>query len=119
MNIAREKILIRGVNWLGDAVMSTPALMQLRKAKPDAHITLLTHEKLADLFRDHPALDAVITFANEESAWNIGRKLRGENFDLGLALPNSHRSAIELWLARIPQRVGYSGPWRNLFLTKT
>jgi heptosyltransferase-2 len=40
-----EKILVRGVNWLGDAVMSTPALLRLREAFPDAHITLLTPEK--------------------------------------------------------------------------
>ena len=112
-----RKILLRGVNWLGDAVMSTPALQRLREAKPDAQITLLTHEKLGDLWRDHPAIDAVLTFATGESAWRVGRRLRTENFDLGLALPNSPRSAIELWFARIPQRMGYSRPWRDLFLT--
>ena len=115
----REKILIRGVNWLGDAVMTTPAVQRLREAKPQAHITLLTHEKLAGLWRDHPALDAVMTFAKNESAWQIGQKLRREKFDVGLALPNSHRSAIELWLAGIPQRIGYARLGRNLFLTKT
>ena len=71
MKIAREKILIRGVNWLGDAVMTTPALMRLREAKPDAQIALLTHEKLADLWRDHPSIDAVLTFAKGESAWQM------------------------------------------------
>ncbi|MEO5801987.1 MAG: lipopolysaccharide heptosyltransferase II [Verrucomicrobiota bacterium] len=119
MSKAREKILIRGVNWLGDAVMSTPALQRLREAKPEAHITLLTHEKLADLWLDHPALDAVLTFANNESAWHVGQKLRREKFDIGLALPNSHRSAIELWAAGIPQRIGYTRLGRNLFLTKS
>ena len=119
MNASREKILIRGVNWLGDAVMSTPALQRLREAKPNAQITLLTDEKLADLWRDHPAIDSVLTFAKNESAWQVGQKLRREKFDVGLALPNSHRSVIELWLARIPQRVGYSRPLRNPFLTQS
>jgi heptosyltransferase-2 len=118
MSSAREKFLLRGVNWLGDAVMSTPALLRLREAKPEAHITLLTHEKLAGLWRDHPALDSVMTFSTGETAWRTGRRLRDQKFDLGLALPNSHRSAVELWLARIPQRIGYARPWRNLFLTK-
>jgi heptosyltransferase-2 len=118
MSRTREKILVRGVNWLGDAVMATPALMRLYEAKPEAQITLLTHEKLADLWHDHPAIHSVITFAKNESAWQIGQKLRRENFDVGLALPNSHRSAIELWFARIPQRIGYARFGRNLFLTK-
>ena len=113
-----RKILVRGVNWLGDAVMSMPALQRLREGKPAAHITLLTHEKLADLWKNHPAIDAVRTFSSAESAWQVGRKLRQENFQLALALPNSHRSAIELWFARIPWRMGYERPWRSLFLTQ-
>ena len=113
-----QSILVRGVNWLGDAVMTTPALLRLRDARPDAHITLLTHAKLKDLWRNHPALDAVETFDGHESAWSIGRRLRQGKFDLGLILPNSPRSAFELWRAGIPQRVGYARPWRNWFLTK-
>ncbi len=118
MSQAREKILIRGVNWLGDAVMTTPALQRLREAKPDAQITLLTHEKLADLWQNHPAIDGVLTFATNESAWQVGQTLRAGKFNIGLALPNSHRSALELWLAGIPKRIGYARFGRNLFLTK-
>ena len=51
-----EKILVRSVNWLGDAVMTTPALQRLREARPEAHITLLTHAKLAGLWEQHPAI---------------------------------------------------------------
>ena len=54
-----RRILVRGVNWLGDAVMTTPALQRLRAARPEAHITLLTHEKLSDLWLGHPSLDAL------------------------------------------------------------
>jgi lipopolysaccharide heptosyltransferase II len=119
MSNAREKILIRGVNWLGDAVMSTPALQRLREAKSNAHITLFTHEKLAGLWENHPAIDAVLTFSKQDNASAIGKKLRAEKFDIGLALPNSHRSAIELWFAGIPQRIGYSRFGRDIFLTKS
>src|ERR1019366_779239 len=52
-----DRILVRGVNWLGDAVMTTPALQRLREALPVAQITLLTQEKLADLWQRHPSLD--------------------------------------------------------------
>jgi heptosyltransferase II len=113
-----QRILVRGVNWLGDAVMSTPALQRLREARPEAHITLLTHEKLKGIWGGHPALNAVIAFAENESSWNVSRRLRAEAFDIGLAFPNSPRSALELWLARIPQRIGYARPWRNWLLTQ-
>src|SRR6188472_1171964 len=116
--IDSRRILVRGVNWLGDAVMSTPALQRLREAKPNAHITLLTHQKLADLWHGHPDLDEILSFESGESVWRVGQRLRGGSFELALAFPNSHRSAIELWLAGIPERIGYARPFRNLFLTR-
>ena len=121
------RILVRGVNWLGDAVMTTPALRRLREKFPGAHITLLGPEKLADLWKHHPAVDKTISFASGENIFAIGKKLRrwGEtpssqnSFDLALVLPNSPRAALEIFLAGIPQRVGYARPWRNFFLTQT
>jgi len=137
------RILVRGTNWLGDAVMTTPALRRLREKFPDAHLALLTPEKLKDLWQQHPAVDEIISFAPGESVFSVGRKLRrwGETpgepgkanpnaattarvdarptgFDLALVLPNSPRSALEVFFAGIPQRVGYARPWRNFFLTQ-
>ena len=112
-----RRILVRGTNWLGDAVMTTPALMRLREKFPDAHIALLTPEKLGDLWTNHPAISETISFAPDENVFSIGKKLRAGNFDLALVLPNSPRSALEVWLSGIPQRIGYARPWRNWFLT--
>ncbi len=112
-----RRILVRGVNWLGDAVMTTPALMRLREKFPAAHITLLTHEKLSDLYLHHPALDETMAFSKGEGLFALGRRLRAGKFDLALVLPNSPRSAMEVWLAHIPRRVGGEWPWRNWFLT--
>src|SRR6266498_3814202 len=106
MPSAAEKILVRGVNWLGDAVMTTPALQRLREAKPEAHITLLTHTKLADLWQHYPAVDKVLSFAKDESVLAVARRLREQQFDLALLMPNSLRSALEVFLAKIPQRIG-------------
>jgi heptosyltransferase II len=116
-NINPRHILVRGVNWLGDAVMATPALLRLREKFPDAHIALLGPEKLKDLWRHHPAVDETISFAARESVFAVAKKLRAEKFDLALVLPNSPRSALEIFLAGIPQRLGYARPWRNFFLT--
>jgi heptosyltransferase-2 len=114
----RERILVRCVNWLGDAVMSTPALQRLREAKPQAHITLLSHQKLADLWRGQPFANAVMTFAPDESVFAVAQRLRQEKFDIGIAFPNSVRSGMELRLAKIPIRIGYSGGIRNLLLNR-
>ncbi|HEY3760413.1 MAG TPA: lipopolysaccharide heptosyltransferase II [Verrucomicrobiae bacterium] len=112
-----RRLLVRGVNWLGDAVMTTPALMRLRERFPEAHIALLTPEKLRGLWLNHPAVNEVFTFGEGESVFAVGKKLRDGKFDTALVLPNSPRSGIEVYLAGIPKRVGYARPWRNFFLT--
>src|SRR5205823_12538374 len=103
-----RRILVRGVNWLGDAVMTTSALRRLRERFPEAEITLLTHEKISLLWENQRALDKVISFTAEENLRSIARRLRDLAFDLAIVLPNSPRSALEAWLARIPRRVGYA-----------
>jgi len=113
-----ERILVRGVNWLGDVVMTTPALLRLRERFPQAHIALLVPEKLHDLWLDHPAVNEIIPFAPGEGLFSVSRKLRAGSFDLGLVLPNSPRSALEVRLSGIPRRVGYAGPCRNWLLTQ-
>lgn len=116
--MASSQILVRGVNWLGDAVMTTPALIRLREAKPEARLVLLTPAKLAALWVHHPAVDEVIAFAPGESLWKVARRLRQSAFQAGLIFPNSIRSALELWLGGIPTRIGYAQPGRNWCLTQ-
>jgi heptosyltransferase-2 len=123
-----RRILVRGANWLGDAVMTTPGLLRLRERFPEAHITLLTPEKLRELWLatpkpgegglHHPAINKVATIEAGAGLFSVGRKLQDGNFDLALVLPNSPRAALEVWLAKIPQRIGYARPWRNWFLTR-
>lgn len=118
MSAEPKRILVRGVNWLGDAVMTTPALLRLRERFPHAHITLLTHEKLAGLWEQQSWLNEVVTFSAEDSLFAVAKKLRGQGYDLGLILPNSTRSALELWLSGVKRRVGYGGRARNFFLNE-
>jgi heptosyltransferase-2 len=112
-----ERILVRSVNWLGDAIMTLPALQRLRETRPAARITLLTPEKLANLWTDQPAFDNVLAFAPTASIWQIARLLRAQRFDVAIAFPNSVRSALELWLAGVPRRIGLARGWRGIFLT--
>jgi len=115
---APGRLLVRGVNWLGDAVMTTPALLRLRENFAGARISLLTPAKLADLWQYHPAVDEVIPFAPRESVFAVAGRLRGHQFDLALVLPNSPRSALEVFFAGIRRRVGRARPGRNFFLTQ-
>ena len=110
------RILVRGVNWLGDAVMALPALTRLRQAKSEAHITVWLPEKFADLFRGHPAFDETWSFTSSTTLAQTAHRFREGHYDWAVVLPNSPRSALEVWLAGIPNRLGYSQAWRNLFL---
>jgi len=111
------RIVIRGLNWLGDSIMASPALQRLREAYPGGHIALFCPDKLADLWRHQPFLDEVIPFSKGSSVWTAIRELGHGRFDAGLVFPNSHRSALEFWLARVPVRAGYARPWRTWMLT--
>ena len=115
---APKHILVRELNWLGDAVMSTAALQRLRQARPTARITVLSHEKLADLWKEQPFVDDVVAFSKQQSIWATARSVKALQCDTGIAFPNSIRSALELWLAGIPVRIGYARPWRTLFLSR-
>jgi len=109
------RILIRGSNWLGDAVMSVPAVRAIKRGRIDAHVTILTPAKLADVWKSVAEVDEVIGVEPGESVFAVARKLR-QNFDVAILLPNSLRVALEAWLAGIPRRVGYPGHHRRALL---
>lgn len=98
--------------------MALPAIARLRECMPDARFTLITASKLAGLFHQQPGIDKVITFERDQSVLAVARRIRAEQFDLSLILPNSFRSALESWLARVPVRAGYSGNGRAVLLTR-
>ena len=105
---ANARILIRGTNWIGDAVMTMPAVQRLREWAPAAHIALQCPAKLHDLWRHNPNLNAVLTGEAD---------LRAGKFDLAVIFPNSFRSAWGCWRAGIPRRLGFAGHWRRALLT--
>ncbi|MBP7415630.1 MAG: lipopolysaccharide heptosyltransferase II [Pyrinomonadaceae bacterium] len=115
------KILVRGTNWIGDAVMSVPALRELRRIFPDSHITLHTRSWADGLFRDADFIDELVTF--DKHRWAIkdvydnSQFLKGDGFELAILLPNSFETAITSFLSRIPRRIGYNKDIRGLLLT--
>lgn len=116
------KILVRGTNWIGDAVMSIPALRELRRIFPDAKITLHTRSWADGLFRDAAFIDDLVTF--DPHKWKFkdvldnSDFLREDRYDLALLFPNSFESALTTYLSKIPQRFGYNKDLRGLLLTE-
>jgi heptosyltransferase II len=112
------RILIRGSNWLGDSVISVPAVRAIKCGRPDAHITVLAPARIAPVWRLVPEVDAVLSLG-EKSLWSATRLLKREPaFDVGIVFPNSLRVALELWLAGVPRRVGYAGHRRRWLLNQ-
>lgn len=108
-----QRILIRSTNWIGDVVMSLPAVQRLHELDPHAEITVLCHAKLRDIWRRHPAIHDVITFDTRPDIM----ELRARAFEIAILFPNSFRSAWEAWRAGIPHRIGFPGHKRRGLLT--
>ncbi len=111
-----ERIVIRSSNWLGDAVMTVPAVRALKRGHPGAHIAVVTPEKIADVWRLVPEVDEVIAFPAAK-IFGVAKLIRRGKFDTGVIFPNSLRTGLEMWLARVPRRIGYAGHSRRWLLT--
>ncbi len=120
---AIKRILVRGPNWLGDAVMCEPALRGLRRLFPDAQIALLVKPAVADLFAGHPALTRVLTYdtkgrhAGFSGKWALAGQLRRQGFDLAVLFQNAFEAALLTFLAGVPRRYGYTTDGRSLLLS--
>lgn len=109
------RIVVRSPNWLGDAVMAIPTVRAFKRGRPDARVSVLCPQKLAGLWQRVGDVDEVIGIESGESLFTTASKLRGQ-FEAAVLLPNSLRSALEVWLAGIRRRVGYAGHSRSAFL---
>jgi heptosyltransferase-2 len=116
-----ERILVRGPNWIGDAVMSAPALVTLRDWFPEARITLLAPPRAAELFEGAPYLDEIISYRRREDGvkafYEAIRRIRAGRFDLALLFQNAFEAALLAWLGGARCRVGYDEQRRGLLLT--
>ncbi len=115
-----KRILVRAANWLGDAVMSLPALRALRQRFPDAEIAILAKPWVADLYGREPFCDRMIPYtpATLAEKWAAGRALARENFDCAILLQNAFEAAAIAYIAGIPERIGYARDGRGMFLTR-
>jgi heptosyltransferase-2 len=117
-----QRILVRATNWVGDAVMSLPALEALRARFPRAEIVLLSKPWVSELYWHHPAVNRQIIYKpKSDHRGPLGfakliRELRAERFDAAVLFQNAFQAAWMAWLARIPLRIGYARDRRSFLL---
>ena len=118
------KILVRATNWVGDAVMSLPALRAIRGRWPQAEIVVLARPWVAELYRDQDCADRLLVFEDRGrhrgflGRERLARELREERFDTAVLLQNAFEAAWLAWRARIPERIGYARDGRSWLLTR-
>lgn len=117
------RIVVRGTNWVGDTVISLPALKHIRKLFAGSHITVWAPDNLAEIVGNAQVCDEVLAFDRYAKgafgrALSMSKTLRSRKFDLAILLQNAFESAFTTWLAGVPLRAGYPtdlrGPLLNI-----
>ena len=116
------KIALFLPNWIGDAVMATPALRAVRIEYPSAEIVAVVRPYLADVLAGLDLIDRVLLHDprgnnRDLRGWQFIRRLRNEQFDVALLLPNSLRSGWNAWLSGAKRRIGFARNGRSWMLT--
>jgi heptosyltransferase-2 len=112
------QLLVRAPNWLGDVVMSLPALEAVKRAAPGLHLTLALPGPMAELLAAARDVDAVLPVRRgARSVLALAALFRSGGFDSALLLPNSFGSALAVRLAGVPRRAGYARDGRSWMLT--
>ncbi|MCW5981425.1 MAG: lipopolysaccharide heptosyltransferase II [Bryobacteraceae bacterium] len=114
-----SRILIRATNWVGDAVMSLPAIRLVRERFPEAHITMLAKPWVADLYVRERVVDRMVLYMAGSwwEVWKLALSLRQERFDCAILLQNALEAALIARVAGIPRRIGYNRYGRGFLLT--
>src|SRR5690242_894135 len=108
LSLARN-ILVRATNWVGDAVITLPALRELRRALPAARITLLAKPWVSGVFEREDVADEILLYRRRETGWPATiSELSARRFDAAILLQNAFEAAAVARLARIPLRAGYN-----------
>lgn len=117
-----QRIIVRMPNWLGDFIMATPILTDLRHHWPEAKISAMCQGALSSVIQEDPHVDAIINFkrpkgfpGNKQNN-EIVHPIKNGQYDLGILLTNSFSSAYWFWRGSVQNRIGFSGNCRNLLL---
>jgi heptosyltransferase II len=114
-----KRVVVRGTNWVGDSLMTVPALRALRRVLPEAHITLATRPGTKGIFSEADFIDDLLIY-DRKSAFSVVpqiREWRKRKFDLALLFQNAFEAALIPFFAGVPIRLGYATESRQALLT--
>lgn len=128
MKTEYQNIIIRMPNWLGDAVMATPIIADLKKRWPQATLTAMCQGKpqsgVGALLIGNPHLDEIFSFTcpneflHRITERGLIERIRQGKYDLGILLPNSFSSAWWFWRGGVTIRMGFATDFRSFLLSK-
>ncbi|GAA4781379.1 lipopolysaccharide heptosyltransferase II [Olivibacter ginsenosidimutans] len=118
------KILVRLPNWLGDVIMGTAFIHELRKQYPHAAIHVIAKKELADIVHGIAGISQIHLFSKTvhpgaRGALRFGRLLKSYRFDLFFSLPDSFSAALMGYATGAKKRVGFKSEMRSFLFTKT
>ena len=119
---AADNILIVGPSWVGDMVMSQVLYIHLQQSRPGVGIDVLAPAWSGPLLQRMPEVRRAITMPLGHGELGLvqrrrlGRELRAAHYDQAILLPNSLKSALIPFFARIPRRTGWRGEMRYILL---
>jgi heptosyltransferase-2 len=124
-----RRILVVQLDHLGDAVLSTPLIAELRTAFPESEIDVLASPSNHEVFHADQHVNRVWVaertwferrpdrWALVSAVWSLGRSLRGIGYDLGIDVRGDVLTVLVLALAGVPRRVGWSMGGGDFLLT--
>ena len=91
-----KRVVVRGTNWVGDSVITVPALRALRRVLPQAHITLVLRPSAKGLFTDSDFIDDLLVYDRRSmfSVFSQVRAWRKQHFDLAILFQNAFEAAL-------------------------
>ena len=114
-----ENICIRGTNWVGDSIITIPALRELRRIFPQARLTLVARPWVSGIFEGTGLVDDLLTYdSRSESFWTCVQKIKSRKFDRAILFQNAFEAAALMFCARVPVRVGFPTDARRWLLTQ-
>ncbi len=113
------KFVIWQTAFLGDLILTTPLISSLKALYPDSHISLIAKPFGKEVLKNNPYLDELIIFdKKKQSTFSLIKKLKVSKFDIAISPHRSHRASYSLFLARIPERIGFDKAGFSFLYTK-
>jgi len=114
-----KRVVVRGTNWVGDSLMTVPALRALRRVLPDASITLATRPGTKGIFSEADFIDDLLIYDRKGPLSVIPqiREWKRRKFDLAVLFQNAFEAALIPFLAGVPIRLGYATESRQALLS--